>query len=108
MIPAAARQVALKALSADEMEQAIELTAQASPKHAGMTAQRDRIPGLRAKSLYLLRDTLKVVGTQQVGLAQATLGVFLANARYLMAGGTGRTIRVCQLQGDWIAWLGAL
>lgn len=111
MIPAAARQVALEALSADELEQLIALTLQASPKYAGMIAQRDRVPRLRAKSLYLLRDTLKVIGAQQAGLARATLGVFFANVRDPMAGGTGHTIRVCQLQGvpavlqdEWFSW----
>ncbi|MEA1051265.1 hypothetical protein U5801_15835 [Lamprobacter modestohalophilus] len=71
----------LEVFSADELEQLIALTLRASPTYVGMIDQRDRVPRLRAKTLYLLRDILKVLGAQQEGLAQATLGVFFANAK---------------------------
>lgn len=74
-------QAPLEVFSADELEQLIALTLQASPTYVGMIDQRERVPRLRPKTLYLLRDILKVVGAQQEGLAQATLGVFFANAQ---------------------------
>ncbi|MFZ4396203.1 MAG: hypothetical protein ACOYOU_11325 [Kiritimatiellia bacterium] len=67
---------------------------------------------LGAKAAYLLRDTLKVIGTPDLGLAPATVGIFYANEADPLAGGTGHTIRVCRergvpvvLQTVWRKWV---
>ena len=48
-----------------------------------------------AKMLYLLRDTLKVTGSNALKLAPAACGIFYVNASDPLSGGTGHTIRVC-------------
>ncbi len=65
-----------------------------------------------SKAAYLLRDTLKVIGSPDLGLVPATAGIFYANKADPLTGGTGHTIRVCLdrkvpvvLQSVWRAWL---
>lgn len=94
-----------------EEERAVYHTAQASPEYESLLAKRDFIPKLRAKSLYLLRDTLKVVGSESAALETATFGIFYVNRADPMKGGTGHTIRVCRklgvpvaYQDDWLHW----
>ena len=69
---------------------------------------------LSAKAAYLLRDTVKVVGSTTLALPAATAGVFYANPSDPMKGGTGHTIRVCRDHGVpvvladvWRGWLSA-
>jgi hypothetical protein len=59
----------------------------------------------------LLRDTLKVVGSVELGLAPATVGIFYVNPANPLKGGTARTMRVCRLRGvpvntqaEWMKW----
>ena len=92
-------------------ERAAYETGRSSPKYSVMLAKRHVVPQLRAKSRYLLRDTLKVIGAAESGLPPATVGVFYANPMNPMQGGTGHTIRVCQQQGvpvvlqnEWFTW----
>lgn len=82
----------------------------ATPKNASLMAKRKEIPRLGAKARYLLRDTLKVIGDPEKGLAPANVGIFYTKPDP-MAGGTGHTIRVCQQEGvpvvlfaQWKAW----
>jgi len=63
------------------------------------------------KLTYLLRDTLKVLGSSSLKLPPATCGIFYVNESNPLAGGTGHTIRVCQTehvpvmdQKTWLAW----
>lgn len=65
-----------------------------------------------AKGAYLMRDTLKVLGCAEMGLATATVGIFYVNEADPMSGGTGHTIRVCiehgvpvVMQKHWRNWL---
>jgi hypothetical protein len=74
--------------------------------------KRDKIPRLRAKANYLIRDTTKVTGIPDAGYAPASFGIFYANLDDPMKGGTGHTIRVCQqqavpvaLQDSWMQWI---
>jgi hypothetical protein len=46
----------------------------ATPKNASLMAKRKPIPRLGAKARYLLRDTLKVVGDPEQGLAPSDVG----------------------------------
>jgi|GEM_PF-5309308 len=45
---------------------------------------------------YLLCDTLKVTGSESVGLVPASLGRFFVNEADPTGGGTGHAIRVCE------------
>jgi len=92
-----------------------EFTLAASPDLKGLVDayQTHGAKGpLGAKAAYLLRDTLKVIGAPELGLAPATVGIFYANAADPLTGGTGHTIRVCRdrgvpvlLQAVWRGWV---
>jgi len=92
-----------------------EFTLAASPDLKGLVDayQTHGAKGpLGAKAAYLLRDTLKVIGAPELGLAPSTVGIFYANAADSFTGGTGHTIRVCRdrgvpvlLQAVWRNWL---
>jgi len=84
---------------------------EATPKNRNLIEKRHQVPRLKAKANYLLRDTLKVIGDPEKGLAPATIGLFYTKPDP-MAGGTGHTIRVCLnqnvpvfLQEQWFQWL---
>ncbi len=58
---------------------------------------------------YLLRDTLKVIGSKELILKRATLGIFYVNPEKPISGGTSHKIRVCKQnnipvlrQEDWL------
>jgi len=94
-----------------EMENLIAKTLDASPEHEDLLKKRRMIPRLKAKTNYLLRDTLKVVGLNGT-LPKAAVGIFFADATDPMKGGTGHTIRVCRkngvpvvLQNEWRRFL---
>lgn len=103
-----------------------EYTVQASPgtrrlvdAHCGIL----KSPHLAAKASYLIRDTLKVVGADEAGLAPATAGIFYVSDDDPLSalsdpfdrhrtGGTWHTIRVCVqhgvpvvLQHIWKGWI---
>jgi hypothetical protein len=101
----------LDAIALDHEEALATFSGKATPKNQGLINQRHRVPRLGSKARYLLRDTLKVVGDQSIGLPPATLGIFYTQPD-TMAGGTGHTIRVCEQQGVpvvlqsvWMSWL---
>ncbi|MBL0065503.1 MAG: hypothetical protein IPP38_10940 [Bacteroidetes bacterium] len=91
-------------------------TKQATPANARLIdrfVQREKGQAY-AKSLYLLRDTLKVTGSAEQGLAPASLGIFYVDRSREggRGGGTGHTLRVCEqagvpviLQEEWMQWL---
>jgi len=63
------------------------------------------------KAAYIIRDTVKVLGTQQI--KPASFGIFYDDLSKPMDGGTGHTMRVCiennipQInQTTWFNWLG--
>lgn len=83
----------------------------ATPKNGSLIEKRKVHPRLGAKAKYLLRDTLKVLGDPEVGLAPADAGLFYTKPDP-MSGGTGHTIRVCQqenvpvyLFSQWKEWI---
>ncbi len=107
-----AKRVAFSQISPESEQQALGQTEQASPEYASLLAKRDRVPKLKAKADYLLRDTLKVSGADEVDLNQAVFGIFYVNSADPMKGGTGHTIRVCQtlgtpvaFQDQWMGWI---
>ena len=92
-------------------ERAVYHTKTASSEYTSMLDKRDKIPMLHSKSMYILRDTIKVIGAVEAGLEPATIGIFYENTENPMKGGTGHTIRVCNQQGipvvlkkEWMNW----
>jgi hypothetical protein len=62
------------------------------------------------KAAYIMRDTLKVIGSESV--APATFGIFYNNLADPTSGGTGHTMNVCRFnnvpfidQTIWFNWL---
>ncbi len=49
-----------------------------------------------AQAKYLLRDTLKVTGSEDAGFSKPVLGFFYVDPAKPLDGGTGHTIKVCQ------------
>lgn len=109
-----ARAVALSEVPHVSVRAVGEFTLAASPSLRGLVDayQTYGAKGTAgAKAAYLLRDTLKVIGSSDLGLAPATIGIFYANETDSLTGGTGHTIRVCLdrgvpvvLQFVWRAW----
>lgn len=62
------------------------------------------------KAAYILRDTIKVIGTDEI--KPATFGIFYDDLVQPKSGGTGHTMKVCEInhipvidQGIWFKWL---
>jgi hypothetical protein len=86
-------------------------TIAASPKNHRLIEKRHEPGPLAAKAKYLLRDTMKVLG-HGPDVPKPLAALFLIDPADPMAGGTGHTIRVCQLeavptlfQTHWQPWL---
>lgn len=86
-------------------------TVASSPGYDSLMKNRHKGRSLKAKSAYLLRDTLKVTGGQGL-LDMPAVAIFIVDPADVTSGGTGHTIRVCQqynvpflFQDQWIPWL---
>jgi len=100
----------LEDLSQEETEAVVESSLAASPDLEGLIRlylDRGR-NNVTVKAMYLLRDTLKVIGAPSCNLPPADFGFFFVNPEKPLSGGTGHTIRVCQkmnvpvfTQNDW-------
>lgn len=106
-----ARRVALSDLPHVDEDQAAYQTAQASPKYNSLIEKRHKNPTIKAKAAYLIRDTVKVMGSETPTLGKATFGIFYVTPSDPMKGGTGHTIRVCHIlgvpiafQNEWMQW----
>ncbi len=109
--PSPSRRVPFGDISPSAEKRTLADTEQASPEYASLLSKRDKVPRLKAKADYLLRDTLKVTGADEIELNQATFGIFYVNPSDPMKGGTGHTIRVCKtlnipvaFQDEWTKW----
>ena len=99
--------------SLDKLENDAELVMQtvaASPIYEFLAANR-KMPKFGVKFAYLLRDTLKVAGSEELNLAPTTIGLFFVNEQKPKSGGTAHTIRVCETAGvavveqfEWLKW----
>ncbi len=106
----------LEAVDDSHLRAIADHTAAASPDYRRLTdyfIHERRDGASAAKTRYLLRDTLKVVGAPALGLRPAAAGIFYVNADDPFAGGTGHTVRVCMSAGipyvfqhRWRGWLG--
>jgi len=72
-----------------------------------VSGERDRFA---IKAAYLIRDTVKAIGTDEIG--PATFGLFYDDLENPLAGGTGHTMKVCKEndipilnQEAWFKWL---
>lgn len=114
--PPGARCVALEAMSDTDLERVVAVTREAG-RDAGrlgeyyLTHRHGPSNAATSKATYLLRDTVKVTGSVTLGLAPAALGLFFVNEEDPTGGGTGHTIRVCEVQGvpvatqaEWGSW----
>jgi len=113
-IPPKASVFALGDLKPEELKAVVAITLAASPElesliRAYLARGRNRVT---VKAMYLLRDALKVIGAESLGLPPADFGFFFVNPENPLTGGTGHTIRVCRAmqvpvftQDDWGAWL---
>jgi hypothetical protein len=91
--------IAFEEVPEPEKQAIIEKTVLASPDYRGLVNlyQNNRAWSRHtAKLSYLLRDTLKVIGSKSLRLAPATCGIFYVNESKPLSGGTGHTIRVCR------------
>jgi hypothetical protein len=94
-----AKTIAFEEVPETEKQAIIQKTIQVSPDYRGLVNlyQKNRAWSRHtAKLLYLLRDTLKVMGSRSLKLAPATCGIFYVNEWKPLSGGTGHTIRVCR------------
>ena len=106
--------VALEDISIAEEKQIIYESKRATPANKRLIeAYENKREGvMKQKSLYLLRDTLKVIGSPENGLRPITAGIFFVNEDDPTSGGTGHTIRVCRqnnvpvlTQDVWLNWM---
>lgn len=106
--------LALEDVSQAEEKQIIYESKRATPKNKRLfeayELQQDGM--MKQKSLYLLRDALKVLGSPENKLAPITAGIFFINQDDPESGGTGHTMRVCRqnnvpvfAQDDWMKWI---
>ncbi len=72
-----------------------------------IAGERDRFS---IKAAYIIRDTVKAIGTEDI--KPATFGIFYDNLKIPKMGGTGHTMKVCELnnipiidQKVWFNWL---
>ena len=106
--------VSLDDVPDSEFSLIMEKTVEAGPNLAGLVKlylRHRKWDRHTIKLRYLLRDTLKVVGSRALGLAPATCAIFYVNESKPLSGGTGHTISLCRKnsvlvldQKTWLAW----
>lgn len=97
-----------------EQEEIFKLTANATPAYQSLIAfyKKKKLGRTFYKTQFLLRDALKVCGSETFQMSRADVGCFYVNSDKQGGGGTGHTIRVCRLlnvpvieQNEWLKWL---
>jgi hypothetical protein len=114
-IPSVSYAMGLESLPQSATGRVAEATVEATPAYRRLADHYQQTPKpttTSRKAAYLLRDTLKVTGCSESGLAPATFGIFNVNSANPLGGGTGHTIRVCLqcsvpvvTQAVWREWL---
>ena len=105
----------LEDIPASEEQTLFDQTINATPAYKGLInlyAKSRKRNKYTVRAFYLLRDTLKVIGSQSLGLSPASLGIFYTDPVNPLKGGTGHTIRVCNqnkapvfYQETWMMWI---
>jgi len=111
---AGTRTFSLDQLPETELTALMEKTLKASPEYVGLIKRYQKIGRWEQHTIklsYLIRDTLKVVGSSSLKLSPATCGIFFVNESNPFAGGTDHTIRICKKehvpvidQKTWLGW----
>ena len=110
--PAESPTTAIDAISLERVQEVVNATIEASPQYERVAAnylQHKTHPRQRATAQLILRDTLKVTGTED--MPPPVAGIFYVHAADPDRGGTGHTMRVCRVQGvpvinqfQWLEW----
>lgn len=107
------KRISLEQLNQVELDYICQLTNEATPVNKPLIDfyQSGKNGSPRYKAQYLLRDALKVLGSENLNFKPATIGLFYLNSKKKTSGGTGHTIRVCErqnisavLQTNWLNW----
>ena len=104
--------ISLADLTMDELQELAEIGIQATPSYESLfklylkDLNKTRVT---IKAMYLLRDALKILGCPRLGFAAADCGFFFTDETNPTGGGTGHTIRMCEIknipvytQCDWL------
>ena len=110
--PAESPATAIDDISSARVQEILNATLEASPQYERAVVnyrQRKIHPRQRATAQLILRDTLKVTGTDE--MPPPVAGIFYVHASDPDRGGTGHTMRVCRAQGvpvinqfHWLEW----
>ena len=94
------------------VQEVVDVTLEASPQYERVAVdyrKRRTHPRQKAAAQLILRDTLKVTGSD--GMAPPLAGLFFVHAADPERGGTGHTMRVCRTLGvpvitqfAWLEW----
>jgi hypothetical protein len=92
-----ARVISLEDLSKEELNHLVEKTLEATPNYQYLVdCYLKGIKNRHAESAKLLiRDVLKVYGSEANGFLPATAAIFYVNFENPRGGGTGHTVRAC-------------
>lgn len=108
------KRICLEDLTDAEIKRICKITKDATPINKALIEYYEKgFQGSpRIKAQYLLRDALKVIGSKKLNFKPANFGIFYLNSTKKTGGGTGHTIRVCELlnipvilQNQWLEWL---
>lgn len=110
--PAESPATAIDDISTAQIQEVVDATLAASPQYERLAVnyrQRETHPRQRATAQLILRDTLKVTGSDE--MSPPAVGIFYVHAADPDRGGTGHTMRVCRTRGvpvinqfEWHEW----
>ncbi|MBA2436638.1 MAG: hypothetical protein H0V54_16420 [Chthoniobacterales bacterium] len=110
--PTESATTAIDDISSERVQELVDATLKASPHYQRVAVNYRECkthPRQRATAQLLLRDTLKVTGTDT--MPRPTAGIFYVHAADPDRRGTGHTMRVCRAQGvpvinqfQWLKW----
>ncbi len=93
--------ISLDDLTREEIIELADLSIEATPSYKTlMNCYTDKmlVNKFTVKARYLLRDALKVTGIKRLNFEPADLGIFYTSIDKPTVGGTGHTIRMCELR----------
>lgn len=94
--------ISLADLTFEELQELAELGIKATPSYKSLfdlylkDLKKTRTT---IKAMYLLRDALKVIGCPRLEFESADVGFFFTDLNNPSGGGTGHTIRMCEIKG---------
>jgi hypothetical protein len=110
--PAESSATAIDDIPSARVQEVVDATLEASPQYRRVAVnygQHNTHPRQRATAQLILRDTLKVTGSES--LPPPVAGIFFVHAADPNRGGAGHTMRVCRAHGvpvinqfQWLEW----